>query len=1037
MLKKPLFALWLGIAVALAAPSILLAQSQSTTGIIRGSVTDPVGDPIAGAAVEFTETSTNFARSVRTQDNGVFAASLLPLGNYDIRVRAIGYQESHQTGLRLRVGQTLNLDFTLGTAVALEAIVVEAAELVIDVSRSESATRLPEEATRGLPNNGRDFINLTTLTPNVAIVQGPDGDELTIAGQRGINNNISVDGADFNNPFFGEQRGGQRPPFTFNLDAVQEIVVISQGANAEFGRSSGGFVNVITKSGTNELHGSLHYFGKFDEISAEPEHTCSEVGGGCGSVDQVLSRNPDFQQHQFGFTLGGPIVRDRSFFFIALDVQDSRDTRQADRAALIDPALAAWVDTAFGGALRGDDGPIARTDNARALLVKFDFRLGDRHSLSLKYNYSWSQQENGTFDVDTWLLSANGLEKDFSHAGNGILASVLSSGVTNEFRFQYAREDRPRPYVGPTIPGVAAPQAIIANDGSVDGNRPFPDIAMQFGSGFRLGMPFFLPVVAHDTRVQLVDNVTISAGDHLVKIGAEYNRVETVQTFIGFGNGRFVFSSTQGFLNYAAFGNSYVECSDGTSSTTGACPAGTTITGPVLLYLQQAGVPPFSLFDAGTQAIPQTEIAFFIQDSWKPHPNLTLNYGVRWEASLQPEVQTPPSDVFFQPFIGTSVTTAAGTFEFPSDGTIPDDWDNFQPRFGFAWDAKGDNRTVVRGSLGWYFARIASLNFASTRSTNGSIGQTLFRNSALTFLGLPPDIDDLLVPVGSPFFPDVFVTASDFENPRTIAATFGIEHEVSPGIAASVSYTHSRTDGLTRFVNRNDPVFGSPWAAGLAPGGANGIASLNTLESSARSRYNGVTFGLNKMTGPVMFQLNYTLSSDKSDDDNERDPFSFRYARPDRLDADYNWSDRDQRHRFNAWMLALLPADISINSRLSAATAQPVSASCGASPFSAFAPPAGQRIAAMVDRNCADGTVLTRNTLRKDNAFVQLDIRFSKLFRGRGNTAVELIVDIFNVTNADNFLDPTFGELLFNFDGTVQSGLGTPRSVQVGARVIF
>ena len=369
MLKKPLFALWLGTAVALAAPSIVLAQSQSTTGIVRGSVTNPVGDPIAGAAVEFTETNTNFVRSVRTQDNGVFAASLLPLGNYDVQVRAIGYQESHQTGLTLRVGQTLNLDFTLGTAVALEAIVVEVADLVVDVSRSESATRLPEEATRGLPNNGRDFINLTTLTPNVAIVQGPDGDELTIAGQRGINNNISVDGADFNNPFFGEQRGGQRPPFTFNLDAVQEIVVISQGANAEFGRSSGGFVNVITKSGTNELHGSLHYFGKFDEISTEPEHTCAEVGGGCGAVGQVLSRNPDFQQHQFGFTLGGPIVRDKSFFFIAFDAQDSEDTRQADRAALIDPDLRAWIDTAFGGTLRGDDGPITRTDNARALLV--------------------------------------------------------------------------------------------------------------------------------------------------------------------------------------------------------------------------------------------------------------------------------------------------------------------------------------------------------------------------------------------------------------------------------------------------------------------------------------------------------------------------------------------------------------------------------------------------------------------------------------------------------------------------------------------
>ena len=210
-----------------------------------------------------------------------------------------------------------------------------------------------------------------------------------------------------------------------------------------------------------------------------------------------------------------------------------------------------------------------------------------------------------------------------------------------------------------------------------------------------------------------------------------------------------------------------------------------------------------------------------------------------------------------------------------------------------------------------------------------------------------------------------------------------------------------------------------------------------TLESIGRSRFNGVTFGLKRMLEPVMFQVNYTVSYDKSDDDNERDPFTFRYARPDRLDADYNWSDRDQRHRANAWLLALLPADISINSRARVASAQPASESCGPTTISAFAAPAGGRAANDVDRNCPDGSVLLRNTLRKDNVFFQWDIRFSKLFRTRGGTAFELIVDVFNVTDTDNFLDPTFGDLLFNFDGTVQAGLGTPRSVQVGARVIF
>src|SRR5205814_1328806 len=182
---------------------------------------------------------------------------------------------------------------------------------IVEGSKTENSTRLPNSAIAGLPNNGRNYLNLTLLTPQVAIVQGPDGDELTIAGQKGIHNNISVDGADFNNPFFGEQRGGQRPAFTFNLDAVQDFVVVSDGANAEFGRSGGGFVNIITKSGTNDFHGSAHYFGKYDALSADFSH--SFPGG------TTTGFTPDFAQHQFGGTLGGPIARDKAFFFLAYD----------------------------------------------------------------------------------------------------------------------------------------------------------------------------------------------------------------------------------------------------------------------------------------------------------------------------------------------------------------------------------------------------------------------------------------------------------------------------------------------------------------------------------------------------------------------------------------------------------------------------------------------------------------------------------------------------------------------------------------------
>jgi hypothetical protein len=1027
-LPRPLSgsARWLLLGFVLAAlPAALEAQAQATTGVTRGTVTDSIGQPIAGATVTLRNLETNAQRSLTTNDRGVYAATLLRVGNYDVSARALGFRESRRGAVPVGLGETVTLDFALTPQVVqLQELTVEA-EPALDISQSASATRLSVEAVEGLPNNGRNIFNFTTLTPNVAIVQGPDGDEISIGGQRGIHNNVSVDGADFNNPFFGEQRGGQRPAFTFNLDAVQDFVVVSDGANAEFGRSGGGFLNIITKSGTNELHGSAHYFGKYDALSADFSHSLP-TGGSSGFT-------PDFAQHQFGATFGGPIVRDRAFFFLAYDQQEYNETKQTTRLPLIDPALRAFTDTAFGGALQGDFGPISRTNDANAFLAKLDFRLGAMHNATLKYNYTNSRQVNGTFDVDFWGRSANALERDFSHAVNGGLTSLISSSLSNEFRFQWAREDRPRPYDGPRNPATS---------------RPFPDTDIGFlgpdgFSGYRIGMPFFIPVDAFDYRFQVLDNVSLVSGNHLFKFGAEWNRTGVNQTFRGFGNGRMGFTSVDGFLNYVANGNQYVECSDDitntfiTSSNTATCPVGTHISGPVALYLQQAGVGGLTVDEAGTQTIIQHELALFLQDSWKPMSNLTVNYGLRWEAQIQPDLITPIPQLFYFPLIGQTVTNSVGTFEFPGDGTIPSDYSMFQPRLGMAYDVKGDGRSVVRANAGLFYARIPGLNLASSRSTDGSRGQTIFRNSALTpILGAPPAYGELLPsPPGGPFRPDVFVFDKDFQNPRTFSATLGFEQEIVRSLVASLSYTHARTDHLTRFFNANDPVFGDvpnegPWSAAL---GGNGIGALTVVQSTAKSRYNGITAELRRGAGSkLQFQLNYTLAFDKADDDNERDPFTFRYARADSLEKEYNWSDRDQRHRFNAWVLAILPGDIYFNNRLSAYSAQPASEVCGPGNVGT-----GQRASQPAQRRCPDGHVLQRNTIRRDNAYFSWDIRASKPLQFGRQGTLELILEVFNVTNADNFKDPSSGGTFLNFDGTIRSGLGEPRQMQAGVRYIF
>ncbi len=981
------------------------AQSQATTGVIRGLVQDQFGTPVAGAGIVLRESRTNYERSLASSDLGRFTAALLPLGSYDVTVRAPGWSEVRRTGVRVRVGQTVEL--TIELLPQMEAVVVEAAAPAVDATRSGPATRLPEEAVGELPNNGRNFLDLILLTPGAAIVQGPDGDELSIAGQRGIHNNISVDGADFNNPFFGEQRGGQRPAFTFNLDAVQEMVVVPQGANAEFGRSSGGFVNVITKSGGNGLSGSLHLFGKSSVLSGPARH-------------DGLEREPDFRQGQFGFTLGGPLKKDRAFYFIAYDQQALRDTRQDD-AGRIDPRLRSFMDTAFDGALAGDYGPIDRTDDARALLAKVDWHLSDRHSATFKYNYSWSEQVNGTFDVDSWARSANAVERDWSHAFNGSLVSLLSPAATNELRFQLSREDRPRPYRGPVNPATG---------------RPFPDTAMDFDHGYRFGMPFFIPVDYYDTRVQLLNNVSLARGGHLFKAGVEWNRVESAQTFIGFANGRYIFGSVEGFLGFVDQGPGYVECSDGSTATGGVCPEGAEITGPVLVYLQQSGVGGLTVEQAGTQEIPQHELALFVQDSWKATDRLTVDYGLRWEAQVQPEPITAPEEVFFAGFIGREVTNGTGSYEFPSNGRIPSDRDMLQPRLGVAWDVRGDGRTLVRASAGLYHARIPGLNLASSRSTNGSRGQSIFRSSALTpVLGPPPAFGELLpAPPGEPFRPNIYVFHREFENPRTLSLHAGLERELQASVVGSFDYTHARTDGLTRFVNHNDAAFGSPWSSGLGADGGNGLGDLTVVESTARSRYHGLGLGLRRTAaeGEVQFQVNYTLSWDRSDDDNERDPFTFRYVDPTRLEREWGWSDRDQRHRLNAWALAALPGGLFLNQRLSWYSAQPVSEACG-DDGRGTGRPAINPWGALSDRVCADGTILRRNTLRKERGFFSWDARLTRPIPV-GEGRLEAIVEVFNLLDTDNYREPSSGGLLFNFDGTVQSGLGDPREVQLGLR---
>src|SRR5215471_4315571 len=290
-----IFVLLVVLAVAVTGYS----QTQSTTGTIQGAVTDPQGAAVPGATVEIRNLETNATRTITTDDEGLFAALALQPGAYSVTVTKLGFAKAVAERVDLTVGQAMKLPVTMKVSGVEERVTITGTPTV-DTIKTESSTTLNETSVNTTPILGRKFEDLLTLTPGVSIVQGPDGDEINFAGQRGVFNNVSFDGGDYNNGFFGEQLGGQRAAIDIPLDAVKEFQVVATGATAEFGRTAGGIINVIPKSGTNDLHGSLFYFQRLEALTADT------------STGEPLK---DFHREQFGGTVGGPIRKDKAFFF--------------------------------------------------------------------------------------------------------------------------------------------------------------------------------------------------------------------------------------------------------------------------------------------------------------------------------------------------------------------------------------------------------------------------------------------------------------------------------------------------------------------------------------------------------------------------------------------------------------------------------------------------------------------------------------------------------------------------------------------------
>ncbi|HKU75411.1 MAG TPA: TonB-dependent receptor [Pyrinomonadaceae bacterium] len=986
------------------------AQTQITTGTIQGTVVDANGAVVPGANVEIRNLGTNFSRTLTTDEDGRFTAPLLQPGNYSVTVSKDGFATTVLESTALTVGQALTIPFSLKISTVQERVTITTTPTV-DTVKTEASTTLNETAVMNTPILGRKFEDLLTLTPNVSITQGPDGDEINFAGQRGIFNNVSLDGGDYNNGFFGEQLGGQRAAIDITLEAVKEFQVVATGASAEFGRTAGGVINVITKSGTNDVHGSAFYFQRLEALTANTSDGKSLEG---------------FNRKQYGGTIGGPIKKDKAFFFFAFEgIRENLERANLSEQVGDTPCgIAAPTIIANEAAINGNDDcarlalisffrtrlnqeeglPIEHKINNQAFFSRVDFDITSANHLSVSYNFDYSKNTNQTFDVPTYGNSANGIEGPSKiNVVRANLFSTVSPTKLNEAHFSYSRELRPRAAVPSNVPA---------------------DTAMGFATTFRFGFPFFLEPNVDELlwRTHVKDNFSIITGDHNLKFGGEWLHTLNDQVFRGFFTGRYIFDSPAGFLRYSStpaangFGPNVGECFNAAGAFTGWITQGApfnqtcdsepgdatagdeSVGGPLLLYLQNgiptgiAGAPP-----PGKSTIKNEDLALFIQDRWQLRPNFTLNYGLRWEAQIFPEPVVPPSQTVYASLLNNP--------NFPSDGTLHSPKKQFQPRLGFAWDLSGQGKSVLRAHAGIYYGRQNMLSQVGSITDNGVQQFGIACGSSFgcsNGQGLPvwPNIVNVPPLGGLPAFASIRVFSKDYANPRIYTANVQFEQQLAEDFSLYLDFTHSKGVHLTRFINLN--------RVGLFPG----FGDVFVTSAVGRSVFDGFTVGMRKrFSKRYQFEWNYALSRDKDDDSNERDPFTDRSFDPLNLSLDYAYSDRDIRHKFNFFTFINLGWGFDGNFRVQARSAQPITP--------------------------AVRTATNRNTLRKDNQYFSFDWRLQRPIKLNERFSIIPIIEMFNTFNNTNNINPLVTPGLFNFDGFLRQGVGDPRQVQLAVRLTF
>ena len=872
----------------------ITAFASGPTGTITGTVTDPSGAVVPKARITVRNEATNAVRDAETDDDGDYTVALLPPGRYQVTAESKGFRKSIFSDVTVDVDQTVRVDFTLVIGAATEEVKVKDTPPAIQTDTSTLGQVVNNRLVQELPLNERNFLNFALLVPGSQLPaegseNSTEGGSLSVNGAREQSNNFLLDGVDNNDPYINQYVALP------SVDAIQEFKVQSSDYSAEYGRGGGAQINVVLKSGTNQFHGTLFEYFRNRSMDAKnyfdlPDCTSASAPNTCGGI-------PALQRNQFGGTLGGPILKDKTFFFVSYEGLRLRQaqTREAtvpsvnEWAAIDNPATnpILAILPAVAGCPNAADPSCQSGENVRNLYpqanVGSDLADSNRYlsapviresenyySAKLDHHFSATDTASGHYSlVDNNVFSPFDPVNAFSslpgygsytldHGQNAGLewTRVFHSKLLNEMRLGFIRNR----------------VTVLQQNHGTDYNAPlgfpdvltrpvdlgYPDVSIQGFDG--IGEPVNYPQERHDTTLQVADNVAWTVGRNQFKLGADVHRLRLDNYLDFLARGEWL------FLGYVAQGAAQVlgqPCNFGTSTTPAqpGCDASAYPLTQLLAGIPDAATAP-TTGDNTFNSLRSHGVSSYVQDDIHVVPRFLLNVGMRYEYDSPPvealnrfsvpdlvpcpsPCAPPPPPTFIQ----------AGTDGVPR-ATYSPTYTDFGPRIGIAWRPLKTERWVVRSAYGiFYDSSIAQVSvFPRINPPYYNLG--LFeQNAAAPPLWTPQTI--LLQP-GAPAQDDMI--SPHFRNGYMQQWNADLQYEVLPNWMVDAAYVGSKGTHLAGVIdlNQQDPV------TGLLPYPQ--FASILYVESEASSSYNSLQLRSEKRTrSGLSLLLAYTYS--KSFDD--------------------------------------------------------------------------------------------------------------------------------------------------------------------------